>query len=93
MTPEELFDEFIQAYLHVLRTGVLLTLGTRELINTSLDEFVKPWCEKVQSMMKAAQAEQRRKDATKAKLFEQRQGCGYRCGDSIADDILKQEDG
>ena len=62
MTPEELFDEFIPAYLHVLITDALLTGHAGELINTSLEEFVKPWCEKIQSMIDAAQAEQRRKD-------------------------------
>jgi len=54
MTPEELFDDFIPAYLHVLITDALLTGHAGELINTSLDEFIKPWCERIRSMTSAA---------------------------------------
>ena len=57
MTPEELFDEFIQAYIYVLRTDVLFTSYAGELINVSVDEFIKPWCEKIRDMISAAQAE------------------------------------
>jgi len=69
MTPEELFDEFIRAYLSVLRTDVLMTGRVGELINTSLEEFLKPWCERIRSMTSAAiQAEReaynRLRDAT-----------------------------
>jgi len=51
---EKILDEFIQAYLHVLKTDVLMTSRAGELINTSLDDFIKPWCERIRFMKDTA---------------------------------------
>jgi len=53
-TLEKVLDEFIQAYLHVLKTDVLMTSHAGELINTSLDDFIKPWCERIRFMKDTA---------------------------------------
>jgi len=53
-TLEKILDEFIQAYLHVLKTDVLMTSRAGELINTSLDDFIKPWCERIRFMKDTA---------------------------------------
>ena len=57
LTPEEFLDEFIVAYLDVLKTDVLITSHAGELINTSVGEFIKPWCNKIRVMQSAAVAE------------------------------------
>ncbi|KKK68191.1 hypothetical protein LCGC14_2946530, partial [marine sediment metagenome] len=56
-------------------------------------EFVKPWCEKIQSMIDAAQAEQRRKDTKIARDHIMCDGLRDHdvCAELIADAIAEED--
>jgi len=83
---EKVLDEFIQAYLHVLKTDVLMTSRAGELINTSLDDFIKPWCERIRFMKDTAVLAE---NEACAKLVENMKGCG--AVSTPADDWCEQK--